>query len=189
MIMTVTAMDISETTDTHQVHHVELDSEYTSTVTVVTVAITVEYMDTWTVVTTDMDIHTVVTTMVVIVEATCTPIVVPTLEDHATLTLTAHAVDMDMDTHAEVMIMAVTAMDISETMDTHQVHHVVLDSEYTSTVTVVTVAITVEYMDTWIAIVTDMDIHAVVTTMVVTVVVTCTLIVVPTLEVHATLTL
>merc|ERR1712042_243669 len=130
----MTATLTSETTDTHQAPHVVMDSTCTTTVTVVTAVTTVEYMDTWTVIATDMDTHAVEATMVVIVEVTCTLIVEIITQDHATLMLTAHAEDTDMDTHAV-------------TTDTHQAPHVVMDSTCTTTVTVVTAATTVEYTD------------------------------------------
>merc|ERR1719153_1241137 len=112
----MTATLTSETTDTHQAPHVVMDSTCTTTVTVVTAATTVEYMDTWTVIATDMDTHAVEATMVVIVEVTCTLIAEIITQDHATLMYTAHAEDMDMDTHAEDLITTVTAMLTSETM-------------------------------------------------------------------------
>merc|ERR1712042_236081 len=124
----------------------------------------------------DMDIHAVETTMVVIVEVTCTLIAEIITQDHATSMLTAHAEDTDTDTHAEDLITTVTATLTSETTDTHQVHHVVMDSTCTTTVTVVTAATTVEYMDTWTVIATVTDTHVVEATMVVIVEVTCTLI-------------
>merc|ERR1712142_294757 len=152
----------------------------------VTVVTTVEYTDTWTVIAMDMDIHAVETTMVVIVEVTCTLIAEIITQDHATSMLTAHAEDTDTDTHAEDLITTVTAMLTSETMDTHQVHHVVMDSTCTWAVTVVTAATTAQYTDTWTVIATDMDTHAVETTMVVIVEVTCTLIAEITTQDHAT---
>merc|ERR1712015_448098 len=154
----MTATLTSETTDTHQALHVVMDSTCTTTVTVVTA---VEYTDTWTVIAMDMDIHVVEATMVVIVEVTCTLIAEIITQDHATLMLTAHAEDTDMDTHAVDTDTVMTAMLTSETMDTHQAPHVVMDSTCTTTVTVVTAATTVEYTDTWTVIATDMDTHAV----------------------------
>merc|ERR1712042_310670 len=82
----------------------------------------------------------------------------------------------DMDTHAEDLTTTVTATLTSETMDTHQALQVVMDSTCTTTITVVIVATIVEYTDTWIAIATDMDIHATEITTDMTVVPTCTLI-------------
>merc|ERR1719427_1520062 len=82
--------------------------------------------------------------------------------------------------------MIVTATLTSETTDTHQAPHVVMDSTCTTTVTVVTAATTAEYMDTWTVIATDMDIHAVETTKVVIVEVTCTLIAEIITQDHAT---
>merc|ERR1712042_81639 len=145
----MTATLTSETTDTHQAPHVVMDSTCTTTVTVVTAATTVEYTDTWTVIATDMDTHAVEATMVVIVEVTCTLIAEIITQDHATLMLTAHAEDTDMDTHAVDTDTVMTATLTSETMDTHQAPHVVMDSTCTTTVTVVTVVTTVEYTDTW----------------------------------------
>merc|ERR1712179_651726 len=137
--MIVTATLTSETTDTHQAPHVVMDSTCTTTVTVVTAATTVEYTDTWTVIATDMDTHAVEATMVVIVEVTCTLIAEIITQDHATLMLTAHAEDTDMDTHAVDTDTVMTATLTSETTDTHQAPHVVMDSTCTTTVTVVTV--------------------------------------------------
>merc|ERR1719400_503455 len=111
-----------------------------------------------------MDTHAVEATMVVIVEVTCTLIAEIITQDHATLMLTAHAEDTDMDTHAVDTDTVMTAMLTSETTDTHQAPHVVMDSTCTTTVTAVT---TVEYTYTWTAIATDMDTHAVEATMVV----------------------
>merc|ERR1719370_1134142 len=143
--MIVTATLTSETTDTHQAPHVVMDSTCTTTVTVVTAVTTVEYTDTWTVIATDMDTHAVEATTVVIVEVTCMLIAEIITQDHATSMLTAHAEDTDMDTHAEDSTMIVTATLTSETTDTHQAPHVVMDSTCTTTVTVVTAATTVEY--------------------------------------------
>merc|ERR1719430_1824387 len=103
--------------------------------------------------------------MVAIVEVTCTLIAEITTQDHATSMLTAHAEDTDMDTHAEDLTTTVTATLTSETTDTHQAPHVVMDSTCTTTVTVVTAVTTVEYTDTWTVIATDMDTHAVEATM------------------------
>merc|ERR1712048_293921 len=100
--------------------------------------------------------------------------------------LTAHAEDTDMDTHAEDLTTTVTATLTSETMVTHQAPHVVMDSTCTTTVTVETAATTVEYMDTWTVIATDMDTHAEEDTTVVIVEVTCTLIAEITTQDHAT---
>merc|ERR1712142_217046 len=141
--MIVTATLTSETTDTHQAPHVVMDSTCTTTVTVVTAATTVEYTDTWTVIAMDMDTHAVEATMVVIVEVTCTLIAEIITQDHATLMLTAHAEDTDMDTHAVDTDTVMTATLTSETTDTHQAPHVVMDSTCTTTVTVVTAATTV----------------------------------------------
>merc|ERR1719193_2867322 len=79
-----------------------------------------------------------------------------------------------------------TATLTSETTDTHQAPHVVMDSTCTTTVTVVTAVTTVEYTDTWTVIATDMDTHAVEATMVVTEEVTCTLIAEIITQDHAT---
>merc|ERR1712168_1312357 len=164
--MIVTATLTSETTDTHQAPHVVMDSTCTTTVTVVTAVTTVEYMDTWAVIATDMDTHAVEATMVVIVEVTCTLIVEIITQDHAMLMLTAHAEDTDMDTHAVDTDTVMTATLTSETTDTHQAPHVVMDSTCTTMVTVETAATTVEYMDIWTVIATDMDTHAEEATMV-----------------------
>merc|ERR1719370_1600575 len=142
---TVTATLTSETTDTHQAPHVVMDSTCTTTVTVVTAVTTAEYTDTWTVIATDMDTHAVEATMVVIVEVTCTLIAEIITQDHATSMLTAHAEDTDMDTHAVDTDTVMTATLTSETTDTHQAPHVVMDSTCTTMVTVVTAATTVEY--------------------------------------------
>merc|ERR1712142_1172411 len=75
----------------------------------------------------------------------------------------------------------------SEIMDTHQAPQVVMDSTCTTTITVVIAVTTVEYMDTWIVIATDMDTHAVEATMVVTVVLTCMLTAEITTQDHAML--
>merc|ERR1719357_1323514 len=106
-----------------------MDSTCTTMVTVVTRATTVEYMDTWTVIATDMDTHAEEATTVVIVEVTCTLIAEITTQDHATLMLTAHAEDTDMDTHAVDTDTVMTATLTSETMDTHQAPHVVMDMD------------------------------------------------------------
>merc|ERR1712042_61390 len=66
-------------------------------------------------------------------------------------------------------------MATSETMDTHQAPQVVMDSTCTTTITVVIAVTTVEFMDTWIAVATDMDTHATEITTDMTVVPTCTL--------------
>merc|ERR1719370_2698459 len=136
-------------------------------------------MDTWTVIATDMDIHVVEATMAVTVEVTCTLIAEIITQDHATSMLTAHAEVTDMDTHAEDLTTTVTATLTSETTDTHQAPQVVMDSTCTTTITVMIAVTTVEYMDTWIVEVTDMDTHAVEATTVVTAVLTC----MPTAEV------
>merc|ERR1719221_2487678 len=175
--------------DTHQAPHVVMDSTCTTTVTVETAATTVEYMDTWTVIATDMDTHAEEDTTVVIVEVTCTLIAEITTQDHATLMLTAHAEDTDMDTHAVDTDTVMTATLTSETTDTHQAPHVVMDSTCTTMVTVETAATTVGYMDTWTVIATDMDTHAEEATTVVIVEVTCTLIAEITTQDHATLML
>merc|ERR1712186_38982 len=134
----------------------------------------------------DMDIHAVEATMVVIVVLTCMLTVEATMKVQATSMYTAHAEVTDMDTHAEDLTMTMTATLTSETTDTHQAPHVVMDSTCTTTVTVVTAATTVEYMDTWTVIATDMDIHVVEATMVVIVVLTCMLTVEATMKVQAT---
>merc|ERR1712142_1156809 len=80
------------------------------------------------------------------------------------------------DTHVEDLITTVTATLTSETTDTHQALQVVMDSTCTTTITVVIAVTTVEYMDTWTVVATDMDIHATEITTDMTVVPTCTLI-------------
>merc|ERR1712142_1394136 len=136
---------------------------------------TVEYMDTWIVVATDMDIHAVEATMGVTAVLTCMLTVEIIMKDQATSMYTAHAEDMDMDTHAEDLTTTVTATLTSETMDTHQAPQVVMDSTCTTTITVMIAVTTVEYMDTWIVVAMDMDTHATEITTDMTVVATCTL--------------
>ena len=58
--------------------------------------------------------------------------------------------DMVMDTHAEELITTVTAMDTSETMDTHQAPHVEMVCTCTSMTIVEIAMITAEDMVTWI---------------------------------------
>merc|ERR1712015_360385 len=122
-----------------------------------------------------MDTHAVEATTVVIVVLTCTLTAMEMTSHHQASEYTAHAEVMDMDTHAEDLTMTVTATLTSETTDTHQAPQVVMDSTCTTTITVMIAVTTVEYMDTWIAVAMDMDIHAVEPTMVVTAVLTCML--------------
>merc|ERR1719309_1632831 len=161
--------------DTHQAPQVVMDSTCTTTITVMIAVTTVEFMDTWIVEATDMDIHVVEATTVVIVVLTCMLTVEATMKVQATSMYTAHAEDTDMDTHAEDLTTTVTATLTSETTDTHQAPQVVMDSTCTTTITVVIAVTTVEYMDTWIVVATDMDIHATEITTDMTVVPTCTL--------------
>merc|ERR1712142_310034 len=144
-------------------------------ITVMIAVTTVEYMDTWIVEATDMDIHAVEATTVVTAVLTCMLTVEVMMKVQATSMYTAHAEDTDMDTHAEGLTTTVTATLTSETTDTHQAPQVVMDSTCTTTITVTIAVITVEYMDTWIVEATDMDIHAVEATTVVTAVLTCML--------------
>jgi hypothetical protein len=66
----------------------------------------------------------------------------------AALVYTAHATDMDMDIHAEVLNTTVTATDTSEIMDTHQAPHVVMVCTCTM-MTIVVIAMTIaEVTDT-----------------------------------------
>merc|ERR1712142_511381 len=82
---------------------------------------------------------------------------------------------MDMDTHAEDLTTTVTATPTSETMVTHQAPQVVMVCTCTTTITVVIAVTAVEYMDTWIVVATDTDIHATEITTDMSVVLTCTL--------------
>merc|ERR1712179_189807 len=75
----------------------------------------------------------------------------------------------------EDLTTTVTATLTSETTDTHQALQVVMDSTCTTTITVMIAVTTVEYMDTWIVVATDMDTHATEITTDMTVVPTCTL--------------
>merc|ERR1712042_227166 len=165
---TVTATLTSETTDTHQAPQVVMDSTCTTMITVMIAVTTVEYMDTWIVVATE-----ITTDMTVV--PTCTLTAMEMTSHHQASEYTAHAEDMDMDTHAEDSIMVVTATLTSETTDTHQAPQVVMVCTCTTMITVVIAATTVEYMDTWIVVATDMDIHATEITTDMTVVPTCTL--------------
>merc|ERR1712042_351251 len=176
---TVTATLTSETTDTHQAPQVVMDSTCTTTITVMIAVTTVEYMDTWIVEATDMDIHAVEATMVVTAVLTCMLTAMEMTSHHQASEYTVHAEVTDMDTHAEDLTTTVTATLTSETMDTHQAPQVVMDSTCTTTITVMIAVTTVEYTDTWIVEVTDMDTHAVEATTVVTAVLTC----MPTVEV------
>merc|ERR1712042_308704 len=157
---TVTATLTSETTDTHQAPQVVMDSTCTTTITVMIAVTTVEYMDTWIVEATDMDTHAVEATTVVTAVLTCLPTAEVMKKVQATSMYTAHAEVTDMDTHVEDLTTTVTATLTSETTDTHQAPQVVMDSTCTTTITVMIAVTTVEYMDTWIVVATDMDIHA-----------------------------
>merc|ERR1712142_228876 len=111
--------------------------------------------------------------MVMIVVPTCHTTVKDMVKIQAALVYTAHVTDMDMDTHAEDMGTAVTAMDTMETMDTHQAPHVVMVCICTWTITVVTAMTTVEDTVTWTVTTTDMVIHVMEIIMVMIVVPTC----------------
>merc|ERR1712142_1338666 len=176
---TVTATLTSETTDTHQAPQVVMDSTCTTTITVMIAVTTVEYMDTWIVEATDMDIHAVEATTVVTAVLTCMLTAMEMTSHHQALEYTVHAEVTDMDTHAEDLTTTVTATLTSETTDTHRAPQVVMDSTCTTMITVMIAVTTVEYMDTWTVVATDMDIHAVEATTVVTAVLTC----MPTAEV------
>merc|ERR1719370_421105 len=136
-----------------------MDSTCTTTITVMIAVTTVEYMDTWIVEATDMDTHAVEATTVVTAVLTCMPTAEVMMKVQATSMYTAHAEDLTT---------TVTATLTSETTDTHQAPQVVMDSTCTTTITVMIAVTTVEYMDTWIVVATDMDIHAVEATTVVT---------------------
>merc|ERR550534_1916716 len=127
----------------------------------------------------DMDIHAteIITDMTVVL--TCMLIAMEMTSHHQASEYTVHAEVTDMDTHAEDLTMTVTATLTSETTDIHQAPQVVMDSTCTTTITVMIAVTTVEYTDTWTVEATDMDIHAVEATMVVTAVLTC----MPTAEV------
>merc|ERR1711936_1177330 len=112
-------------------------------------------MDTWIVEATDMDIHAEEATTVVTAVLTCMPTAEVMMKVQATSMYTAHAEVTDMDTH--------------------QAPQVVMDSTCTTTITVMIAVTTVEYMDTWIVVATDMDTHATEITTDMTVVPTCTL--------------
>jgi len=88
--------------------------------------------------------------MDMIAELTCTLTVEPPLKVQATSMYTAHAMVMDMDTHAEDLNTTVTATDTSEIMDTVHQLHAETASTCTTMDTVVTVMITAEDMVTWI---------------------------------------
>merc|ERR1712003_159304 len=70
---------------------------------------------------------------------------------HQASEYTAHATDVDTDTHAEISITATTATDSSVNTDPHQAHHATPDSESTATDHVTIVMITAVDTDTWIA--------------------------------------
>merc|ERR1712096_457787 len=72
------------------------------------------------------------------------------ISHHQASEYTAHAMVMDMDTHAEDLITIMIATDTSETTDTHQAPHAEMVCTCTSMTTVVIAMITVEDTDTWI---------------------------------------
>merc|ERR1739838_1179956 len=124
-----------------------------------TAATTAEYMDTWTVIATDMDIHAVETTMVVIVEVTCTLIVEITTQDHATSMLTAHAEDTDTVMIVEPSATQTTATDQSyHTATTKMTAEVDSTSVCTDTVMMIAIAMATTMVSTTIAI--TMENHA-----------------------------
>merc|ERR1712142_970680 len=131
------ATDTSETTDTHQAPHVEMVCTCTMMTIVVIATTTVEDMVTWTVTTTDMAIHVTEIITVMTVEPTCHTTVKDMVKIQAALVYTAHATDMDMDIHAEDLIMTMIATDTSETTDTHQAPHV----EMVCTCTMMTIVV------------------------------------------------
>merc|ERR1712142_1067756 len=137
-----------------------MDSTCTTTITVMIAVTTVEYMDTWIVEATDMDIHAVEATMVVTAVLTCMLTAMEMTSHHQASEYTVHAEVTDMDTHVEDLTTTVTATLTSETTDTHQAPQVVMDSTCTTTITVMIAVTTVEYMDTWTVVATDMDTHA-----------------------------
>merc|ERR1712142_964197 len=157
---TVTAMDTSETMDTHQAPHVEMVCTCTMMTTVVIAMTIAEDMVTWTVTTTDMVIHVMEIITVTTVEPTCHTTVKDMVKIQAALVYTVHATDMDMDTHAEDLTTTVTAMDTSETMDTHQAPHVVMVCICIWTIIAVIAMTTVVDTVTWTVTTTDMVIHA-----------------------------
>merc|ERR550519_450337 len=106
---------------------------------------------------------------------TCTLTAMEMTSHHQGSEYTVHAEVTDMDTHAEDLTTTVTATLTSETTDTHQAPQVVMDSTCTTTITVMIAVTTVEYMDIWIVIATDMDTHATEITTDMTVVPTCML--------------
>merc|ERR1712142_728613 len=170
---TVTAMDTSETMDTHQAPHVVMVCTCIWTIIAVIAMTIAEDTVTWTVTTTDMVIHVTEIIMVTIVEPTCHTTVKDMVKIQAALVYTAHVTDMDMDIHAEDLTTAVTAMDTMETTDTHQAPHVVMVCICTWTITVVTAMTTVEDTVTWTVTTTDMVIHVMEIIMVMIVVPTC----------------
>merc|ERR1712142_594781 len=111
----VTATDTMETMVTHQAPHVVMVCICTWTITAVTAMTTVEDTVTWTVTTTDMVNHVTEIIMVTIVEPTCHTTMKDMVKIQAVSVYTAHATDMDMDTHAEDLTTTVIAMDTSET--------------------------------------------------------------------------
>merc|ERR1712142_464190 len=157
---TVTAMDTSETMDTHQAPHVEMVCICIWMIIAVIAMTTVVVMDTWIVTTTDMVIHVTEIITVTTVEPICHTTVKDMVKIQAALVYTAHATDMDTDTHVEDLTTTVTAMDTSETMATHQAPHVVMVCTCTWMTTVVIAMTTVEDTVTWTVTTTDMVIHA-----------------------------
>merc|ERR1712042_124123 len=153
---TVTAMDTSETMDTHQAPHVVMVCTCTMMTTVVIAMTIAEDTVTWTVTTTDMVIHVTEIITVTTVEPTCHTTVKDMVKIQAALVYTAHVTDMDMDIHAEDLTTAVTAMDTMETMDTHQAPHVEMVCTCTMMTIVVTATTTVVDMVTWTVTTTDM---------------------------------
>merc|ERR1712142_679346 len=154
------AMDTSETMDTHQAPHVVMVCTCTMMTTVVIAMTIAEDTVTWTVTTTDMVIHVMEIITVTTVEPTCHTTVKDMVKIQAALVYTVHATDMDMDTHAEDLTTTVTAMDTSETMDTHQAPHVVMVCICIWTIIAVIAMTTVVDTVTWTVTTTDMVIHA-----------------------------
>merc|ERR1711970_200826 len=159
LITTTIATDTSETTDTHQAPHVEMVCTCTTMTIVVIAMTTAEDMVTWIVITTDMVIHVTEIITVMIVVPICMLTAAEMISHHQASEYTAHATVMDMDTHAEDLIMTMTATDTSEITDTHQAPHVEMVCTCTTMTIVVIAMITVEDMVTWIVTTTDMVIH------------------------------
>merc|ERR1712212_1145672 len=104
--------------------------------TVVIAMTTVEDMVTWIVTTTDMVIHVTEIITVTIVVPICMLTAAEMISHHQASEYTAHATVMDMDTHAEDLIMTMTATDTSEITDTHQAPHMEMVCTCTSMTTV-----------------------------------------------------